>query len=102
MPDRRAPGRSAALKYRSIPVDKQGDPGYSGPLLQQTTPVAMLRRSIDGRCVQPPDKLNMINVILALVPLAFATGSLVWLMTSGAQSQARSDAYAEQWMRDNA
>ena len=45
---------------------------------------------------------NMINVILALVPLGFATGSLVWLMTSGAQAQARSDAFAEQWMRDNA
>jgi hypothetical protein len=44
----------------------------------------------------------MINVILALVPLAFATGSQVWLMTSGAQAQARSDAGAAQWMRDNA
>jgi len=62
----------------------------------------MLLRSIDVRCVQPADKFNMINVILALVPLAFATGSLVWLMTSGAQAQARSDAYAEQWLRDNA
>ena len=62
----------------------------------------MLRRSIDTRCAQPSDKSNMINVILALVPLAFAAGSLVWLMTSGAQTQARSDAYAEQWMRDNA
>ncbi len=44
----------------------------------------------------------MINVILALVPLAFATGSLVWLMTSGAHAQARSDAWAAKWMRDNA
>ena len=44
----------------------------------------------------------MINVILALVPLLFATGSLVWLMNSGAEAQARSDAFAEQWMRDNA
>ncbi len=44
----------------------------------------------------------MINVILALVPLAFATGSLVWLMTSGAQAQARSDAWAADWVRDNA
>jgi hypothetical protein len=43
----------------------------------------------------------MINVILALVPLTFACGSLVWLMTSGAQAQARSDAWASQWMRDN-
>ena len=44
---------------------------------------------------------TMINVILALVPLTFATGSLVWLMTSGAQAQARSDAWAAQWVRDN-
>jgi hypothetical protein len=44
----------------------------------------------------------MISVLLALVPLLFATGSLVWLFTSGATAQARSDAYAAQWMRDNA
>ncbi len=44
----------------------------------------------------------MINVMLALVPLFFATGSLTWLMTSGAQAQARSDAWAAQWMIDNA
>jgi hypothetical protein len=44
----------------------------------------------------------MTNVILALVPLVFATGCLVWTMTSGAVAQARSDAWAEQWMRDNA
>lgn len=43
----------------------------------------------------------MINAILALVPLVFATGALVWTMTSGAQAQARSDAWAAQWMRDN-
>lgn len=43
----------------------------------------------------------MINVILALVPLLFATGSLVWTMTSGARAQARSDEWAAQWMRDN-
>ena len=44
----------------------------------------------------------MISVILALVPLAFATGSLVWLMTSGAKAQARSDAWAAAWVRDKA
>ncbi len=44
----------------------------------------------------------MINVVLALVPLAFATGSLVWTMTSGARAQARSDEWAAQWMKDNA
>jgi hypothetical protein len=44
----------------------------------------------------------MINVFLALVPLVFATGALVWTMTSGARAQARSDAWAAQWMRDNA
>jgi hypothetical protein len=44
----------------------------------------------------------MINVILAAVPLVFATGALVWTMTSGARAQMRSDAWARQWMRDNA
>ena len=44
----------------------------------------------------------MINVILALVPLLFAIGSLVWLMTSGVAVQARSDVFVEKWMRDNA
>ncbi|MBP7667223.1 MAG: hypothetical protein KA774_10285 [Burkholderiaceae bacterium] len=66
----------------------------------------MLHRSMPWqplRCAsQPSSLLNMINVILALVPLLFATGSLVWLMTSGAAAQARSDAFAEKWMRDNA
>ena len=41
-------------------------------------------------------------VALALVPLLFATGCLVWTMTSGAQAQARSYAWAAMWMRDNA
>ncbi len=50
----------------------------------------------------PEPDPTMISVILALVPLVFATGSLVWLMTSGAQAQTRSDAWAAQWMRDNA
>ena len=49
-----------------------------------------------------PKTPTMISVILALVPLTFATGSLVWLMTSGAQAQARSDAFAAAWVRDNA
>jgi hypothetical protein len=44
----------------------------------------------------------MIPTILALVPLLFATGCLVWTMTSGARAQARSDAWAAKWMRDNA
>ena len=46
--------------------------------------------------------LPMISTILALVPLVFATGCLVWTMTSGAQAQARSDEWAAKWMRDNA
>ena len=50
----------------------------------------------------PSKDPSMISVILALVPLTFATGSLVWLMTSGAQAQARSDAWAAAWVRDNA
>jgi hypothetical protein len=44
---------------------------------------------------------NMINVFLAIVPLGFATGALVWTMTTGAREQKRSDQWAEQWMRDN-
>lgn len=43
----------------------------------------------------------MISVILALVPLTFAAGSLTWLMTTGAEAQARSDAWAADWVRDN-
>jgi hypothetical protein len=43
----------------------------------------------------------MTGIFLALVPLAFATGCLVWLMTSGAKAQARSDEWAEQWAKDN-
>ena len=66
--------------------------------------VGMLRRSIHSDCafLVPPAPFNMINVVLALVPLVFATGCLVWTMTSGAQAQARSDAWAAKWMKDNA
>lgn len=53
-------------------------------------------------CLVHPSLATMINVVLALVPLAFATGSLVWTMTSGARAQARSDEWAAQWMKDNA
>ena len=45
---------------------------------------------------------TMTPMFLALVPILFATGSLVWLFTSGATAQARSDEFAAQWMRDNA
>jgi len=61
----------------------------------------MLHRSIIDAPLQP-SPIPMTNVILALVPLVFATGCLVWTMTSGASAQARSDAWAAQWMRDNA
>ena len=44
----------------------------------------------------------MTTLFLALVPLLFAAGSLVWLFTSGATAQARSDEFAAKWMRDNA
>jgi hypothetical protein len=44
----------------------------------------------------------MIDLILALVPLLFATGALAWTMTCGARAQVRSDAWAAQWMRENA
>jgi hypothetical protein len=62
----------------------------------------MLHRSIDS--VRPffnPCPRTMINVFLAIVPLGFATGALVWTMTTGAREQRRSDEWAAQWMRDN-
>lgn len=43
----------------------------------------------------------MISTALALVPLVFATGCLVWTMIGGAQAQARSDEWAAKWMREN-
>lgn len=58
----------------------------------------MLPRSID---FHQPEPSIMTTVLLALVPLLFATGSLTWLMTMGAKSQAESDAWAAQWVRDN-
>ena len=44
----------------------------------------------------------MISVILALVPLLFAAGFLTWTMTMGAREQARSNAWAEEWVKANA
>ena len=43
----------------------------------------------------------MIKVFLAIIPLGFATGALVWTMASGAREQRRSDEWAAKWMRDN-
>jgi hypothetical protein len=61
----------------------------------------MLRRSIDRMRPFSTPPSNMINVFLAIVPLGFATGALVWTMTTGAREQRRSDEWAAQWMRDN-
>lgn len=44
-----------------------------------------------------PQRSTMTTLALALVPLLFATGSLVWLMTSGAKAQAEADAWAADW-----
>lgn len=44
----------------------------------------------------------MIAVVLALVPLLFATGFLSWTMLMGAREQLRSDAWAAEWMRQQA
>jgi hypothetical protein len=44
----------------------------------------------------------MTTLLLALVPLLFATGFLTWTMLMGAREQSRSDAWAAQWVRDNA
>ncbi|MGA1287840.1 MAG: hypothetical protein ACO305_05325 [Rubrivivax sp.] len=40
----------------------------------------------------------MTKMLLALVPLAMATGFLVWVMAMGARDQARSDAWAKAWL----
>ena len=58
----------------------------------------MLHCSIDP---VRPFSAPMINVFLAIVPLGFATGALVWTMTTGAREQRRSDEWAAKWMRDN-
>ena len=79
-------------------AEDSAEPGHPGSLPQASGRRLMLRRS---KSLPPQPLTAMINVILALVPLSFATGSLVWLMTSGAQAQARSDAWAEKWVRDN-
>jgi hypothetical protein len=41
----------------------------------------------------------MATLALALVPLLFATGFLTWTMLMGAREQARSDAWAAEWQR---
>jgi hypothetical protein len=41
----------------------------------------------------------MISVILALVPLLFATGFLTWTMTMGLREQARADAWSRDWVK---
>jgi hypothetical protein len=43
----------------------------------------------------------MTTLLLALVPVAFITCGLAWVMTMGARDQARSDAWAAQWMQVN-
>ena len=44
---------------------------------------------------------SMVAIALALVPLLFATGCLVWLMLMGAREQAKADAWAEEWARQH-
>lgn len=39
----------------------------------------------------------MTTLLLALVPLVFVTGFLVWTMTMGAREQAKANAWAEDW-----
>ncbi len=43
----------------------------------------------------------MTTLLLALVPLLFATGFLTWTMTMGAREQAKADAWAEEWARQH-
>ena len=41
----------------------------------------------------------MTTLLLALIPLFFVTGFLVWTMTMGASEQAKADAWADEWAR---
>lgn len=41
----------------------------------------------------------MTKILLALLPLAMVTGFLTWVMWMGTRDQARSDAWAEQWVK---
>jgi hypothetical protein len=43
----------------------------------------------------------MTMILLAGLPLLLAAGCLSWMFTMGAREQARSDAFAEAWVRDN-
>jgi hypothetical protein len=43
--------------------------------------------------------LAMVAIVLALMPLLFATGCLTWLMTMGAREQAKADAWAAEWAK---
>lgn len=43
----------------------------------------------------------MTTLLLAFVPVLLATGCLAWCMTMGAREQAKSDAFAAQWAKDN-
>lgn len=56
-----------------------------------------LHRLLPARAGLPP----MITVLLALVPLLFATGFLTWTMLMGAREQARSDAWAAEWVKNH-
>lgn len=42
----------------------------------------------------------MTKILLALLPLAMVTGFLTWVMMMGARDQARSDAWADKWIKD--
>jgi hypothetical protein len=63
--------------------------------------VGTLRADNESSPSNPWSLDPMTAVILALVPLLFATGFLTWTMMMGAQQQARSDAWAEAWVKEN-
>jgi hypothetical protein len=41
----------------------------------------------------------MTKILLALLPLAMVSGFLTWVMMMGARDQARSDAWAADWLK---
>jgi hypothetical protein len=44
---------------------------------------------------------SMTTVLLALVPLLFATGFLTWTMIMGLREQERADQWAADWVKAN-
>ena len=80
------------------------DPGHRGIVTQCSILAHEKLRCGTHRTAGPAARLADAKKPAAggLGSAVYATGSLVWLFTSGATAQARSDEFAAKWMRDNA